>query len=95
MKTEKSSNLKERRLWQVERVALAAIPRAASQHEQAEAAGGKVAMPPADMFWGDRWSKLVDPFGHEWLIATHKEDVAPEEMDKRGKAFMAQMCAKK
>jgi len=44
------------------------------------AAGAKQIMPPADMFWGDRWGKLVDPFGHEWSLATHKEDLTPEEV---------------
>jgi PhnB protein len=38
---------------------------------------------PTDMFWGDRMGNLVDPFGHKWAIATHKEDVSPEEMEKR------------
>ena len=40
-------------------------------------------MPPMDMFWGDRFSKVSDPFGHQWSIATHVEDVSPEEMPKR------------
>jgi PhnB protein len=47
------------------------------------AAGAKQIMPPADMFWGDRYGKLVDPFGHEWSLATHKEDLTPEEVSKR------------
>jgi len=54
-------------------------------------AGAKPAMPPADMFWGDRMAKLVDPFGHHWSLATHKEDVAPDEMERRGKAAMKEM----
>lgn len=66
-----------------------------SVFKQAIDAGGTAIMPPADMFWGDRFSKLVDPFGHEWEIATHKEDVAPEEMQKRQEAFFAQMAAQK
>jgi PhnB protein len=49
----------------------------------AVAAGAKQIMPPADMFWGDRYGKLVDPFGHEWSLATHKEDLTPEEVSKR------------
>lgn len=40
-------------------------------------------MPPTNMFWGDRYSKVTDPFGHEWSIATHIEDLTPEEMAKR------------
>jgi len=51
--------------------------------ERAVAAGAEVAMPPADMFWGDRFAKVTDPFGHQWTIATHKEDVSSAEMDRR------------
>ncbi len=51
--------------------------------KRAVAAGAKVEMPPADMFWGDRMGNLVDPFGHKWAIATHTEDVTPDEMEKR------------
>lgn len=50
--------------------------------EQAVAAGAKVKMPVADMFWGDRYGIVEDPFGHNWSIATHKRDVSPEEMQK-------------
>ena len=42
---------------------------------------------PTDMFWGDRMGNLMDPFGHQWAIATHKEDVTPEEMQKRMQAI--------
>ena len=47
------------------------------------AAGARTETPVADMFWGDRMGNIVDPFGHKWAIATHKEDVSPEEMQKR------------
>ncbi len=50
---------------------------------QAVAAGGKVDRPLEDKFYGDRGGSLTDPFGHIWHIATHKEDVTPEEMEKR------------
>ena len=50
---------------------------------RAEKAGCKVRMPATDMFWGDRYGKVQDPFGHNWGLATHKEDVSPEEMAKR------------
>jgi PhnB protein len=50
-------------------------------------AGGTVIMPVQDMFWGDRYGSLLDPFGHQWQIATHKEDVTPEEMQKRMQAM--------
>ncbi len=46
-------------------------------------AGAKSKMPPTDMFWGDRFGKVVDPFGHHWGIATHKEDVSPQDMKQR------------
>jgi uncharacterized glyoxalase superfamily protein PhnB len=49
---------------------------------RAEEAGAKVTMPVADMFWGDRYGKLEDPFGHKWSVATHKRDVSYEEMQK-------------
>ena len=52
-------------------------------YNRAVSAGAKGEMPPADMFWGDRMGNLVDPFGHKWAIATHKEDVSPDEMQKR------------
>jgi uncharacterized glyoxalase superfamily protein PhnB len=55
--------------------------------QQAVAAGATVRMPPADMFWGDRFGQVADPFGHVWSMATHKEDVAPEEMEKRAAAM--------
>ncbi|HEX9918136.1 MAG TPA: VOC family protein [Pyrinomonadaceae bacterium] len=51
--------------------------------ERAVAAGAKLQSPLEDKFYGDRMGKLVDPFGHIWAIATHKEDVSPEEMEKR------------
>lgn len=60
--------------------------------QQAVDAGAKVLAPMADMFWGDRYGKLRDPFGHDWGIATHKEDVSPEEMGKRAEEFFAQMA---
>jgi PhnB protein len=50
---------------------------------RAGAAGCTAQMPPTDMFWGDRYGKLQDPFGHQWALATHVEDVSPEEMAKR------------
>jgi uncharacterized glyoxalase superfamily protein PhnB len=62
-------------------------------YERAVAAGARATMPPADMFWGDRYGKLVDPFGHEWSLATHKEDLTPEEMQKRSDEMFAQMGA--
>ena len=59
--------------------------------EQAVAAGATVEMPAMDMFWGDRFGKLVDPFGHSWSVATHIEDVPGDEMARRGMEAMAAM----
>ena len=50
---------------------------------RAVAAGATSIMKVTDMFWGDRYGKVKDPFGHEWSLATHKEDVAPEQMQQR------------
>ncbi|MGH7454595.1 MAG: VOC family protein, partial [bacterium] len=58
---------------------------------RAVAAGCQVTMPLADMFWGDRYGMLVDPFGHNWSMASHIEDVPPEEMGQRAAAAMAAM----
>jgi PhnB protein len=57
--------------------------------KQAIKAGGKEAQPVQDMFWGDRFGKMTDPFGHKWMLATHIEDVTPEEMGKRTAALAA------
>ncbi|TKS60427.1 MAG: glyoxalase [Nitrospira sp.] len=59
---------------------------------RAVSAGAKADMPVANMFWGDRCGQLTDPFGHKWTLATHKEDVTPEEMGKRASDFFAQMA---
>ena len=57
--------------------------------KKAVAAGATATMPPADMFWGDRYGKLVDPFGHEWSLATHTEDLTPEQIGERARAAFA------
>jgi len=53
------------------------------------AAGAEVRMPVADMFWGDRYAKVVDPFGHEWGLATHKEDLSAREIARQAEAFFS------
>jgi PhnB protein len=58
--------------------------------KQAVAAGATLVRPLEDQFYGDRSGTLADPFGHRWMIATHKEDVSPEEMGKRYAALMKQ-----
>ena len=61
---------------------------------RAVAAGATVVRPVADQFYGDRSATVLDPFGHKWTIATHKEDVSPEEMQRRMQALMnKQGCA--
>ena len=60
--------------------------------ERAVKAGAKVTMPLADQFWGDRYGKLVDPFGHHWSIATHVRDVSMEEAQQAMKAMQKQQA---
>jgi PhnB protein len=55
---------------------------------QAVRAGARITMPVSDMFWGDRYGQLEDPFGHRWSVATHVRDVSPAEMQKA----MQSMC---
>jgi len=63
--------------------------------QRAIEAGGKANMPVMDMFWGDRCGWFVDPFGHTWCLATHTQDLSPEEVEAGSKAFWAQMAQKK
>lgn len=56
------------------------------------AAGAKVKQPVKDQFYGDRSGTLEDPFGHVWTIATHKEDLTPEEIGKRAQEWMKQQA---
>jgi PhnB protein len=55
-------------------------------------AGASSVAEPEDMFWGDRFGAVMDPFGHHWTIATHVEDVEPEEMQRRIEEWTAQMA---
>jgi PhnB protein len=57
-------------------------------------AGAKPVMPPMDMFWGDRYAQVTDPYGHVWGLGTHKEDLSPEEIGKRGAEFFKQMASR-
>ena len=61
--------------------------------KQAVDAGATVTTEVEDQFWGDRFGTVTDPFGHVWSIATHVEDVPPEEMAERAKQAMAQMAS--
>ncbi|MBI2017408.1 MAG: VOC family protein [Candidatus Rokubacteria bacterium] len=65
------------------------VPDVDAACKRAVDAGAKVRMPVTDMFWGDRFGKLTDPFGHEWGLATHTEDLSPEEIGQRAAAAFA------
>jgi len=62
-----------------------------SAFDRAIKAGATVEMPVTDMFWGDRYGKLTDPFGHKWSIATRKRNMTSEEIEEGQKEFMKQM----
>ncbi|MEM7223576.1 MAG: VOC family protein [Pseudomonadota bacterium] len=66
------------------------VPDADQVFAQAVAAGAKPTMPVTDMFWGDRYGRVEDPFGHSWSIATHTKDMTPEEIAEGAKAAFAQ-----
>jgi uncharacterized glyoxalase superfamily protein PhnB len=63
--------------------------------DRAVKAGAQVEMPVMDQFWGDRYGKLKDPFGHKWSIATHVKDMSEDEMKKAMDEAMAKMPEKK
>ena len=58
------------------------VPDADAVFARATAAGAKPLLPPTDMFWGDRYAQVLDPYGHRWAIATHVKDVTPDEMKR-------------
>lgn len=58
--------------------------------QRAVEAGATVSMPLMDAFWGDRYGRVTDPFGHVWGILTHQEDVSEEEMQRRAQALAAE-----
>ena len=60
---------------------------------RAVGAGGKIQVPMADQFWGDRGGAITDPAGYTWWITTHKEDLTPAELDQRSKEFFKQMAS--
>ena len=70
------------------------VPDVDTAFKQAVAAGGKMTMPVADMFWGDRAGSIQDPFGYSWMIATHTRDVTTDEIRKGAEVFFAQMTKK-
>jgi PhnB protein len=68
------------------------VPNVDAAFKKAVDAGCTSLMAPADMFWGDRFGKLQDPYGNQWGMATHQEDVPPRQMAERAKAAMAAMA---
>src|SRR5579863_3339582 len=58
---------------------------------RAVSAGASVKMPLMDMFWGDRYGTVADPFGHKWSLATHTRDMSPEEMEREQEKAFAKM----
>jgi len=70
------------------------VPDVDATFKQAMAAGATEVMPVADMFWGDRAGNVKDPFGYQWMIATHIRDLSKDEIKKGAEAFFAQMAKK-
>jgi PhnB protein len=70
------------------------VPDVDAVFDRAIEAGAQQEMAVSDMFWGDRMGSIVDPAGHHWMLATHKEDVSPEEMKRRSEEFYKQMEAR-
>jgi PhnB protein len=68
------------------------VPDVDALFAKAQSLGAKPIMPPMDMFWGDRFGKFVDPFGHLWAIATHTKDPTPEEIAKGAQEAFTKKC---
>lgn len=68
------------------------VPNVDEFYAKAVEAGATAKMPPADMFWGDRYGLVIDPYGHAWSIATHVRDVSPEEMQKAANEMTCGEC---
>lgn len=71
------------------------VPDVDAAVNRAVKAGAKVTMPVSDMFWGDRYGKVCDPFGHEWSVATHVKDLTPEEIMAGAAAAFSGNCSGK
>jgi PhnB protein len=71
------------------------VPDVDRSYQQAVGAGAKETMPVADMFWGDRYGQVTDPFGHVWALGTHQEDLSETEIEERAKQFWAHMQSQK
>ena len=68
------------------------VPDCDAAYRQAVGAGAKAAMPPSDMFWGDRMGSVADPYGYTWTFATHTKDVSEADMKKGGEEFARRMA---
>ena len=68
------------------------VENADTAFNQAVSAGAKTEMPLSDMFWGDRGGSVIDPFGHRWWLATHKEDMTPDQIKQRAQKFFAEQA---
>jgi len=71
------------------------VPNVDAAFAQAVAAGAKALKPVDDMFWGDRQGEVSDPFGHRWSLATHKEDLTPEQIKQGAQEFFASLSKHK
>ncbi len=69
------------------------VPDIDATHKLALENGAEELAPPTDQFWGDRHSTVVDPFGHRWSFATHKETLEPEELERRAREAAAEFAA--
>ena len=68
------------------------VPDADAAFNQALSAGATVRYPLEDAFWGDRYGKVTDPFGHEWGLATRVKELSPDEMEEAGREWMAKVA---
>jgi len=68
------------------------VPDVDATMAQAVRAGAKLIMPAENMFWGDRYGQLEDPFGHRWSVATHLQDLTPEQIMKNFAALPPRDC---
>lgn len=68
------------------------VPDADAAWAQALDAGARPLMPLSDMFWGDRYGQVEDPFGHRWSIATHKRDLTPDQIMEGMNNMMSEGC---
>ncbi|HZQ22173.1 MAG TPA: VOC family protein [Terriglobales bacterium] len=68
------------------------VPNVDEVYDRAVKAGATVEMPLADQFWGDRYGKLADPFGHKWSVGTRVKEMSPQEVESAAKAFFSGMA---